>query len=241
MLDWLDAFLISGLFGVVQIIGLGLLVHLQMGLTRVANFGVAGFWGLGLYVFGILYGKVDWPFGDPWQFLICAVAATAASALAGLFVAWLISDLDVDGALVGTLGFATVIFLLATAWSDLTGGAAGLGGLGFPYDAGPAKTNEFIWFVAGFAGGLAGAFFGVASGVTPLIGTRQLLLILLVVLVGGIWDLLGVVWVGAATGIALTAMTLWLGSDLWAQLILIVLFLGLLKTRGGRLTAGSKV
>ena len=147
MLDWLDAFLISGLFGVVQIIGLGLLVHLQMGLTRVANFGVAGFWGLGLYVFGILYGKVDWPFGDPWQFLVCAIAATAASALAGLFVAWLISDLDVDGALVGTLGFATVIFLLATAGSDLTRGAAGHGGLGFPYDAGPAKTNEFIWFV----------------------------------------------------------------------------------------------
>ncbi len=147
MLDWLDAFLISGLFGVVQIIGLGLLVHLQMGLTRVANFGVAGFWGLGLYVFGILYSKVDWPFGDPWQFLICAVVATLASALAGLFVAWLISDLDVDGALVGTLGFATVIFLLATAWTDLTGGAAGLGGLGFPYDFGPAKTNEFIWFV----------------------------------------------------------------------------------------------
>lgn len=147
MIDWLDAFLISGLFGVMQIIGLGLLVHLQMGLTRVANFGVAGFWGLGLYVFGILYGKVDWPFGDPWQFLVCAVIATAASALAGLFVAWLISDLDVDGALVGTLGFATLIFLLATAWSDLTGGAAGLGGLGFPYDAGPAKTNEFIWFL----------------------------------------------------------------------------------------------
>ena len=60
---------------------------------------------------------------------------------------WLVADVDVDGALVGTLGFATVIFILATALTDLTGGAAGLGGLGFPYDAGPAKTDEFIWFL----------------------------------------------------------------------------------------------
>ena len=114
MLDWLDAFLISGTFSVVQIIGLALLVHLQMGLTRIANFGVVGFWGLGLYVFGVLYIQVDWPFGDPWVFFISAIAATLASALAGLLVAWLINDLDVDGALVGTLGFASVILILAT-------------------------------------------------------------------------------------------------------------------------------
>lgn len=147
MLDWLDAFLISGSFGVVQIIGLGLLVHLQLGLTRVANFGVVGFWGLGLYVFGVLYIQVDWPFGDPWQFLICAFAATVASGLAGLLVAWVIADLDSDGALVGTLGFASIVLILATTQTELTGGATGLGGMRFPYDAGSAKTNEFIWLV----------------------------------------------------------------------------------------------
>lgn len=147
MLDWLDAFLISGSFGVVQIIGLALLVHLQLGLTRVANFGVVGFWGLGLYVFGVLYVQVDWPFGDPWQFLVCAICATLASALAGLFVAWLIADLDTDGALVGTLGFATVVLILATTQTSLTGGATGLGGMQFPFDAGAAKTNEFVWLL----------------------------------------------------------------------------------------------
>lgn len=147
MLDFLDAFLISGSFGVVQIIGLGLLVHLQMGLTRVANFGVVGFWGLGLYVFGVLYIKVDWPFGDPWVFFICVIAAVVATAIAGLFVAWLIADLDDDGALVGTLGFAAVVLILATTQNSLTGGATGLGGMRFPFDAGPAKTNEFIWLV----------------------------------------------------------------------------------------------
>lgn len=105
----------------------------------------------------------------------------------------------------------------------------------------PLTVTLLIWFVAGFAGGLAGAFYGVGSAVTPLLGSRQLLLILLVVLVGGLWDLIGVVWVGAITGIALTAMTLEFGSDQYGKLILIVLFMGVLKLRGRRLTDGSKV
>jgi branched-chain amino acid transport system permease protein len=147
MLGWLDAFLISGLFGVVIVIGLGLLLHLQLGLARIANFGVVGFFGLGMYVFGVLYVQVDWPFGDPWQFLVCAAAATAATGLAGLLVGWLIADLDTDGVLVSTLGFATAVAILATTQADLTGGAEGMGGLGFPYDIGTVKDNEFLWLV----------------------------------------------------------------------------------------------
>lgn len=146
-LDWLDAFLISGLFEVVTIMGLALLLHLQLGLTRVANFGVVGFWGLGMYTFGVLYVQVDWPFGDPWQFLACAAAATAVAGLAGLVVGWIIADLDTDGVLVGTLGFATIVFILATTEVDLTGGARGLGGLDFPFDLGTTKENEFAWLV----------------------------------------------------------------------------------------------
>ena len=65
MLDWLDSFLVTGLFEVAMIIGLALLLHLQLGLTRIANFGVVGFWGLGYYAFGVLYIQVDWPFGIP--------------------------------------------------------------------------------------------------------------------------------------------------------------------------------
>jgi branched-chain amino acid transport system permease protein len=143
----LDAFLISGLFGVVIVIGLGLLLHLQLGLARIANFGVVGFFGLGMYVFGVLYVRVDWPFGEPWQFLVCAVLGTLVTGLAGLFVGWLIADLDTDGVLVGTLGFATAVAILATTEAELTGGAEGMGGLGFPYDIGTVKDNEFLWLV----------------------------------------------------------------------------------------------
>jgi branched-chain amino acid transport system permease protein len=147
MLDWLDSFLVTGLFGVAMIIGLALLLHLQLGLTRIANFGVVGFWGLGYYVFGVLYIQVDWPFGDPWQFLACAAGATVAAGLAGLLVGWLISDLDTDGVLVITLGFAAAVQILATTEADWTGGSRGLGGLRIPFDVGTVKEDEFAWLV----------------------------------------------------------------------------------------------
>lgn len=141
----IDTFLISGLFEVVMIIGLALLLHLQLGLTGIPNFGVVGFWGVGLYGFGVLYVKVDWPFGDPIQFVVCAVLATALAGLCGWLVAWLVADLDIDGVLVGTLGFATIVAIIATTQQGLTGGALGLGGLRFPYDTGDVATNELVW------------------------------------------------------------------------------------------------
>jgi branched-chain amino acid transport system permease protein len=147
MIDWIDSFLITGLFQVVMVTGLALLLHLQLGLARIANFGVVGFWGLGMFVFGVLYVRVDWPFGEPWQFFVCAAAATLAAGLAGLLVGWLIADLDTDGVLVGTLGFATAVQILATTEDDITGGARGMGGLGFPYDVGPVKEDEFVWLL----------------------------------------------------------------------------------------------
>jgi branched-chain amino acid transport system permease protein len=146
-IDWLDAFLISGLFEVVMVIGVALLLHLQLGLTRIANFGIVGFWGLGMYAFGVLYVQVDWAFGDPWQFLVCAALATLVAGLAGLLVGWLVADLDTDGVLVGTLGFATIVLILATTEQDLTGGALGMGGLRFPFDVGSVKENELTWLV----------------------------------------------------------------------------------------------
>jgi branched-chain amino acid transport system permease protein len=144
-LDWLDAFLVSGLFFVVMVIGLALLLHLQLGLARIANFGVVGFWGIGMYSFGVMFVKVDWPFGDPWPFLISVAFGTVVAGLSGLLVGWLIADLDDDGVLVGTLAFATAVWILATTQQNLTGGALGMGGLKFPYNIGAVKANETLW------------------------------------------------------------------------------------------------
>lgn len=146
-LDWLNAFLISGLFEVVVVIGLALLLHLELGLARIANFGVVGFWGVGMYAYGVLYVQVDWPFGDPWQFLVCLALATLAAGVAGLLVGWFIADLDLDGVLVGTLGFATAVAIVATTEQDWTGGALGLGGLRFPFDLDSVKSEELVWLL----------------------------------------------------------------------------------------------
>ena len=105
----------------------------------------------------------------------------------------------------------------------------------------PFAVTVLIWFIAGLAGGMAGAFYGVGSSVTPLLGGRIFLFILLVVLVGGIWGLNGVMAVGVATGVALAFMTLTFGQVLYAQLALIVAFLVVLKVRGRRLTESTKV
>lgn len=79
--------------------------------------------------------------------MVCAVLATAAAGLCGLLIGWLIADLDVDGVLVGTLGFATAVAILATTEQGLTGGARGMGGLRFPYDSGDVAVNELIWLL----------------------------------------------------------------------------------------------
>lgn len=145
-LDWLDGFLLFGAFQVVMVIGLALLLHLQLGLARIANFGVVGFWGIGAYAFGVLFIRVDWTIAEPWPFVISVAFGTLVAGISGLVVGWVISDLDIDGVLVATLAFATAVFILSITENDLTGGALGIGGLNFPFDIGRTKANELLWF-----------------------------------------------------------------------------------------------
>jgi branched-chain amino acid transport system permease protein len=105
----------------------------------------------------------------------------------------------------------------------------------------PMAVTVLIWFLAGVAGGLAGAFYGVGSAAAPLLGWRQFLFILLVVLVGGAKNIGGVIIAGAVTAVALTAMTLQFGQVLYAQLVLIVVFVIILKVRGTRAAEAGKV
>lgn len=104
----------------------------------------------------------------------------------------------------------------------------------------PLFVTVLIWFIAGVAGGLAGAFYGVGSSVAPLLGWRQFLFILLVVLVAGRRGLGGVIIAGVVTGVALAAMTLELDS-LRAQMILVVAFVIFLKWRSQREAETEKV
>jgi branched-subunit amino acid ABC-type transport system permease component len=105
----------------------------------------------------------------------------------------------------------------------------------------PLAVTILIWFIAGLAGGLAGAFLGVGSNVSPLLGWRQFLLILMVVLVGGSWGLRGVLVVGLVTSVALAFMALQFDQLLYGQLVLIVLLVAALKVRAMRRIETAKV
>src|SRR5215207_673137 len=99
----------------------------------------------------------------------------------------------------------------------------------------PLTVTTLIWFIAGVAGGLAGAFYGVGSSVRPWLGWEEFLFILLVVLVGGAKNIRGVIIAGVATGVALAALTLQFGQALYSRLALIIAFMIVLKVRGNPL------
>lgn len=131
------AFLTFGLYTVVMVAGLAILLHLQLGVAGIGNFGVVGIWGLGMYSIGVLTVNYDWPY------LAALVTATALAGVAGLAVGWLVADLDADGVLGATLAVATIAFLIADGERDLTGGQVGLGTIDFPFDVG-ARTDT-VW------------------------------------------------------------------------------------------------
>jgi branched-chain amino acid transport system permease protein len=108
----------------------------------------------------------------------------------------------------------------------------------------PLATTVLIWFLAGVAGGLAGAFYGVNTSCRAWLGWDQFLFILLVVLIGGAWGISGVLVAGLATGVALSFLELvprLNKTTIYAQVIVIALFMVILKVRGNRLVEAGKV
>ena len=108
----------------------------------------------------------------------------------------------------------------------------------------PLATTVLIWFLAGVAGGLAGAFYGVNTSCRAWLGWDQFLFILLVVLIGGARGISGVLVAGLATGVALSFLELVPGlnaTPVYAQVIVIALFMVILKVRGNRLLETGKV
>jgi branched-chain amino acid transport system permease protein len=108
----------------------------------------------------------------------------------------------------------------------------------------PLTTAVLIWFVAGMAGGTAGAFYGVNTSCRAWLGWDQFLFIFLVVLLAGKKGLGGVIAAGLGFGIVLSFFELMPGtnaSPAYAQVIVIVLFMVLLKVRGRVLSEAGKV
>jgi branched-subunit amino acid ABC-type transport system permease component len=97
----------------------------------------------------------------------------------------------------------------------------------------PHSTSVAIWFIAGCAGGLSGVFSGVFAQVTPYMGWNVILITILVTIVAGIGSVRGAVIAAIVAGI-LTAFITLVTKPLYAEVALLLAFIGVLTYRGAR-------
>lgn len=97
----------------------------------------------------------------------------------------------------------------------------------------PHRTSVAIWFIAGCAGGLSGVFSGVFAQVTPYMGWNVILITMLVTIVAGIGSVRGAVVAAIVAGI-LTAFITLVTKPLYAEVALLLAFIGVLTFRGAR-------
>jgi branched-chain amino acid transport system permease protein len=124
-------------------IGLTTILYLQFSVTGITNFGIVGFWGLGMYLFSIFLVTYQIPF------ILALLLAAALTGLLAMALGRIILNLDSQAVLVGTLAFATIIEYLATTEKWATNGVIGFGTVTTPFDFG-AMTN-FAYFLVIFA------------------------------------------------------------------------------------------
>ena len=97
----------------------------------------------------------------------------------------------------------------------------------------PHRTSVAIWVIAGCAGGLSGIFTGVFAQVAPYMGWNVILITMLVTIVAGVGSVRGAVVAAVVAGI-LTAFITLVTKPLYAEVVLLTAFIGVLTIRGAR-------
>ena len=121
-------------------IGLAQLLHVQFGLIGIPNFGVVGFWGLGLYGTGVLYVNFGFPL------LPAIITASIIVAVVAYILAHLILQRSGQSILAATLAFAAIVATLVVTEKQITNGVQGLGTIGFPFSD-LASRNVIYFFL----------------------------------------------------------------------------------------------
>ncbi len=125
---------------------------------------------------------------------------------------------------------ALYFFIYRTGYGEMMRGLANNEELAMVSGINPMRVSTLIWFIAGMAGGLGGMFFGVFSLVTPRMGWNQILIIIMISIVGGVGSVRGALIASIGAGILTAAVTL-LTKPLYAQVILLLFFIIILKVR----------
>ena len=120
-------------------ISLATILQMQFGRTGIANFGLAGFWGFGMYAFALVVLKLGFPF------IPAVILATILTGLISLLIGRIILNLDAQAVLVGTLACSVIIEDLIVSEKWLTNGVRGLGHIPVPFDAG--VYTKFVYFL----------------------------------------------------------------------------------------------
>lgn len=106
---------------------LSAILYLQSSLSGIMNFGIVGFWGLGMYTFSIFVIKLEIPF------VLAILITMVFVGIVALALGRILLNLGDQAVLVGTLAFATIIENLATSEKWLTNGVIGLGTIKMPF------------------------------------------------------------------------------------------------------------
>ena len=116
-------------------------LYLQFSIGGITNFGIVGFFGLGMYLYTIFVVTVAMP---P---LLALLAVVGIVFVVALVLGRMILDLGPQSILVATLAFATIIRHLVTVLEGVTGAAKGLGTVKMPWDF-AKSSDEKILFMA---------------------------------------------------------------------------------------------
>ena len=135
--------------------------------------------------------------------------------------------------LVAVITVALYLFIYRTNYGEMMRGLANNEVLAMVSGINPVKVSVLIWFLAGVAGGLAGLFYGVFSFVNTLLGWKLVLIIIMVTIVGGIGNVRGALIASIGAGIITAAVTL-VTKPLYGEVILLLVFIGVLRLKKGR-------
>lgn len=141
-------YLIFSLSLMLVYIGLAQLLHLQFGMAGIPNFGVVGFWGIGLYGTGVLYVQ----FGVP--LILAILVASILCAVMAYLLALLVLQRSGQAILAATLAFAAIVATLVVTEKDLTGGVQGLGTISFPLQDLDARNLIYLGILAVVVGAM---------------------------------------------------------------------------------------
>jgi branched-chain amino acid transport system permease protein len=181
------------------------LIILSVGLSFFLRFSIK-------LVFGHLLLHFNIP--DPKYMYVFGIGITSIQITAFILVA------------IFTVGL--YLFIYKTDYGEMMRALASNEDLAKVNGINPVKISVLIWFIAGVAGGLAGMFYGVFSYVSYQLGWKLILIIIMIAIVGGVGNVRGALLASIGAGIITAAVTL-ITKPLYGQVILLILFIGVLK------------